>query len=445
MINTNSPSKIPPPPPPRMSTETKGGSKRRRAIPVAAPVIETPSAPTGPAAGPAAAAAAAAAAGPAAAGPAAGPAAAAAAHVHQQKKPKCSQPAIITESVIEATLGSQQSSQEGVQTAKNIEGSSSSSTSLLKKDDGFKRNYTSTVQNSYSGKSNFENNKFDLPSTSVFALSLLEWKFGKSTPEVSATTRREKGSGGVGGETLEEEFRRECVKPRLEAFIETAEPELKEALKFILSAAESDINNKDCCSEGGGFPIMQQLKINVMDTEIGFSLFEYSPLPGKYDPATISRSYFASLKKLIYFLLGHPLFLFQNQSAQEGYFEEVMATIHDALVKEIANVKESKKSELLKEKEIMSGEIQSLEEMVFGIRVVKDQNAEIAKEKGNQIESVAEKIRNARRVHEKMEEAVNSMTACMDCDSNKEIYENMKQIGKKDLMKSNKKIIQTDL
>ena len=443
MINTNSPSKIPPPPPPRMSTETKGGSKRRRAIPVAAPVIETPSAPTGPAAGPAAAAAAAA--GPAAAAAAAGPAAAAAAHVHQQKKPKCSQPAIITESVIEATLGSQQSSQEGVQPAKNIEGSSSSSTSLLKKDDGFKRNYTSTVQNSYSGKSNFENNKFDLPSTSVFALSLLEWKFGKSTPEVSATTRREKGSGGVGGETLEEEFRRECVKPRLEAFIETAEPELKEALKFILSAAESDINNKDCCSEGGGFPIMQQLKINVMDTEIGFSLFEYSPLPGKYDPATISRSYFASLKKLIYFLLGHPLFLFQNQSAQEGYFEEVMATIHDALVKEIANVKESKKSELLKEKEIMSGEIQSLEEMVFGIRVVKDQNAEIAKEKGNQIESVAEKIRNARRVHEKMEEAVNSMTACMDCDSNKEIYENMKQIGKKDLMKSNKKIIQTDL
>ena len=64
---------------------------------------------------------------------------------------------------------------------------------------------------------------------------------------------------------------------------------------------------------------------------------------------------------------------------------------------------------------------------------MKDQNAEIAKEKGNQIESVAEKIRNAQRAHEKMEEAVNSMTACMDCDSNKEIYEKMKQIGKTDL------------
>jgi len=368
------------------------------------------------------------------------------------KKSKCSQPppppppastgtAGACSSVIEAATLSRQPSKEDASTAaishSSVEVPSLSSGSSSKKDDVFKKNFTNTVQGSFIGKSNFENNKLNQPSSAVFALSLLEWKFGQPTSEISATTttlrrRYDSGDGGS-GETLDEEFRRTFVKPKLECLVENAEDGLKEALKFIIIAAESDINSKDCCSEGGKFPIMERPKIDVLNTEIGFSLFEYSPLPAKYDTRTISRSYFAALKKLTCFLLGHPLFLFQDQNAQVQYFEELMTTVHEALVKEIEGLKESKRSELKNRKEAMSANIQSLEEGISQIERVKEQNAGRVGEAINGIKAVMEKINNAKKAHEKMEEAVNSMTACMDCDSSRSMYDNMRQISKSDL------------
>jgi hypothetical protein len=401
-----------------MSTGIKGGvNKRTRALPTPAPEIEATTS-------------------------------AAAA----SKKSKCSQPpqpplppastgtAGACSLVIEATTQSMQPSKEDTSTAaishSSDEVPSVSSGSSSKKDDVFKKNFTNTVQGSFIGKSNFENNKLNQPSSAVFALSLLEWKFGQPTSEISDTTtprrRYDSGDGGR-GETLDEEFRRTFVKPKLECLVENAEDGLKEALKFIIMAAESDINSKDCCSEGGKFPIMERPKIDVLNSEIGFSLFEYSPLPAKYDARTISRSYFAALKKLTCFLLGHPLFLFQDENAQAQYFEELMTTVHEALVKEIEGVKESKRSELKNRKEAASANIQSLEEGISQIERVKEQNAGRVGEAINGIKGAMERINNARKAHEKMEEAVNSMTACMDCESSRSMYDNMRQIGKSDL------------
>jgi hypothetical protein len=321
----------------------------------------------------------------------------------------------------------EQSKPSTQQTVANPKAAAVEGSASAKKDETFKRLYTSTVQDSYLGNLNIEDNNLNKPGTVVFALSLLQSKFGK-------LARGREGDSGSNGERTDETFRRECVEPHLEKIIASAEPQFQGALKFIISAAKSDITSKkDCCCEGGAFPIMQEIKIKVLNTMIGFSPFEWNPAPGKYNPDEISGSYFVAVKKMNMMIIGHPLFRFQDKNAEKQYFQEYMDTVYNASALQIEDLKENRRREIEREKQETAEKIQSLEQSVLGIRSIQARNAEVVKDTDKSIQSTVEKIDNAQKAHETMAAAINNMMTCMDCDSNQEMYQNMKEKSRKDL------------